>query len=263
MLRLFPVVEYAVFRETRPGWEIPQRTIHNHELVFITGGQGRVCIRGKPYTAAAGRVFYFYPGQEHSLSACEPPCMQFYAIHFSFTPQDGLSRLPLEDVTQLPPRVPMAPLLQELVQIWQKKPYLHAWRQDQLFSQVLSTLFETLHQPPDPAGLHRISAALEYIHSHPEQPLRLETLCTLSGMGKSHFIRHFRQATGHTPIHYTLLLRLEHSKNTLLNTELPVKAVAHTWGFPDESYYSRLFRQYTGFSPSAFRERNRGRPALP
>ena len=47
---------------------------------------------------------------------------------------------------------------------------------------------------------------------------------------------------------------LTHAKWQLLHTLKPVKEVAREVGFPDELYFSRLFKKATGRSPTAFRE---------
>lgn len=47
---------------------------------------------------------------------------------------------------------------------------------------------------------------------------------------------------------------LKHAKWQLLHTRLSVKEIAWEVGFPDELYFSRLFKRATGFAPTAFRE---------
>jgi AraC-like DNA-binding protein len=63
-----------------------------------------------------------------------------------------------------------------------------------------------------------------------------------------------REHLGTTP---TELIRgriLTHAKWQLLHTLRPVKEIAREVGFPDELYFSRLFKKATGCSPTFFRE---------
>ena len=39
----------------------------------------------------------------------------------------------------------------------------------------------------------------------------------------------------------------------LLNSSLSVKEIADALGFPNQSFFGRYFRQYTGISPTEFR----------
>jgi AraC family transcriptional regulator, transcriptional activator of pobA len=47
---------------------------------------------------------------------------------------------------------------------------------------------------------------------------------------------------------------LTHAKWQLLHTLRPVKEIAREVGFRDELYFSRLFKKWTGYSPTFFRE---------
>lgn len=257
MLRLFPSVEYVVFRETQAGWRIPDRQISNHELVFVAEGKGYVRIRGRDFTVCANDVLYFYPGMPHSLWVGEPPFMKFFGVHFSFSDADGAARLPMEDIVHLPGLNSLSAALKELTRVWAEKDYLHVWRQDLLFSQVLYALIDRLHRQEAPADVQKIAAVIDHIHRRPTQPFTLEQLRTVSGMGKSCFMRSFRAVTGDSPVHYANRMRLEFSKDALLGGRDSIRSIAERFGFSDEGYYSRLFRETFGLAPSEFRSRNR------
>lgn len=73
------------------------------------------------------------------------------------------------------------------------------------------------------------------------------------GYCKSHFIRVFHDITGVTPWHYVLHLKVSKAKELLSNTDQTIRQVAAEVGFEDPNYFSRVFRQVTGVSPSSFR----------
>lgn len=101
-----------------------------------------------------------------------------------------------------------------------------------------------------------ISKAITYIHSHYREKITLEMLCKVTFMSKQMLIRHFRQETGKTPITYLTDLRLNLSKQMLqVNREANIKEVCAEFGFEDQCYFSRMFRKYTGLSPSEFRDK--------
>ena len=50
--------------------------------------------------------------------------------------------------------------------------------------------------------------------------------------------------------------RLEYAKELLLTTTLSVKEIGSMVGISDSNYFSRIFRQYTGITPTEFRNKN-------
>jgi AraC-like DNA-binding protein len=63
-----------------------------------------------------------------------------------------------------------------------------------------------------------------------------------------------REHLGTTPTELIRSRILTHAKWQLLHTLRPVKEIAREVGFPDELYFSRLFKKATGCSPTFFRE---------
>ncbi|RKX41737.1 MAG: hypothetical protein DRP64_10975 [Verrucomicrobia bacterium] len=69
------------------------------------------------------------------------------------------------------------------------------------------------------------------------------------------YLRHlFTQYVGQSPMRTIVSVRVEHAKKLLMNPELSVVDVAEMCGFDDPYYFSRLFKNYTGKSPSVFRK---------
>jgi AraC family transcriptional regulator len=85
----------------------------------------------------------------------------------------------------------------------------------------------------------------------------------LSGLAKSVGVhpvtlaRAFRKAFGCTVGEYVRNLRIERATVQLAQTEMSLAEIALGAGFSDQSHFSNLFRQHTGFSPSKFREASR------
>ncbi len=73
-------------------------------------------------------------------------------------------------------------------------------------------------------------------------------------MSKEHFIRSFKSYTKKTPNEYRTDIMLSHAKNLLVETSFSVGAVAEMSGFQDALYFSRVFKNRIGISPSEFRK---------
>ncbi len=254
MTPCFYPVDYAVLRRTSPSWQIPTRTIKNHELVFFLEGRMEIMLDGQRFSARSGMLFYFQPGHPHSLQTDDEDPALFFGLHFSPPPGEVL---PLEPVTRWPDFRKFIPLMEETVRLWNRKAYLDDWAVNLTFSQLLLELFRE-EGTAAPSVRQRIGKALDYIHAHPDRPVTVEELCQLTGMKKSYLIRSFQQVTGQPPIQYAIQLRLEHARAILLNEPVPVGEVARRCGFRDEFYFSRMFRKRYGLSPSQFRRQEAG-----
>jgi len=69
------------------------------------------------------------------------------------------------------------------------------------------------------------------------------------------YLRHlFKNYMGQSPMKTILSVRIDHAKKMLMNPELTIGEIAEQCGFEDPYYFSRLFKSYTGQSPSAFRK---------
>jgi transcriptional regulator GlxA family with amidase domain len=102
-----------------------------------------------------------------------------------------------------------------------------------------------------PRALRRVR---EYIESHVEENIALETLAGIAGF--SMFARAFKQSEGVTPHGYLLERRVERAQKLLSGTNLSLSEIALASGFSDQSHLARHFRQRVGVSPSMFRCRS-------
>jgi AraC-like DNA-binding protein len=102
-----------------------------------------------------------------------------------------------------------------------------------------------------PATLRRIR---EYVDSHLDQSIELESLAATAELSVYHFARTFKQSEGTTPHAFVLERRLARARELLTRTDLSLSEVAFAVGFADQSHFTRRFRQMVGVSPGQFRK---------
>jgi AraC family transcriptional regulator len=100
----------------------------------------------------------------------------------------------------------------------------------------------------------KLQRATAYIETHLEDALPLATLAALVQLSPNHFASQFKYATGRTPQHYVLERRMARAKQLLAETELPLSAIGPQVGYPDQSYFTALFRKHVGMTPKAYRD---------
>ena len=100
-----------------------------------------------------------------------------------------------------------------------------------------------------------VNAAIDYMRNHLNEPFSVGKLVNHIGYGRSRLFELFRANTGMTPSDYLRRLRLEAARELLANTSRPVTEIAFKVGFNSSQYFSTVFLQYTGVTPTGFRSR--------
>jgi AraC-like DNA-binding protein len=113
-----------------------------------------------------------------------------------------------------------------------------------------------LHSPGGQDGdFPALSAAIEHIHQHFDEPLRLTTLANIAGMSVYQFDQRIRSLFRVTAGQFLVKVRIEAACKRLTRTNDPIATIALDCGYSDQSAFSRQFRQVVGISPLAYRRK--------
>jgi len=107
----------------------------------------------------------------------------------------------------------------------------------------------------DPRLLRRLLRAKDRMDAASDEAWPVERLASVSGVSQAHFARSFKDAFGLPPHRYLLTRRIERSTALLRDTDLPITEIAFTTGWGSLGTFGRTFRDVTGESPGAHRER--------
>jgi AraC-like DNA-binding protein len=102
-----------------------------------------------------------------------------------------------------------------------------------------------------------IQKACLIIRDNPARNLNIEDLARELYTNYSLFRRAFKKYTGLSPMQYHTSLRMKQAVHLLTNTDLSVKEISFNLGFCSVFYFSKLFKEKTGRTPSDYRKQNR------
>ena len=110
--------------------------------------------------------------------------------------------------------------------------------------------------PPARGGLtwRQIKITTDYVHGNLSREITLAELAEQIHLSPYHFARQFKTATGKSPYRFVTEIRIERAGNLLDKTDLPIIEVCFRCGFQTQSYFTTLFRRYTGTTPKVYRE---------
>jgi AraC-like DNA-binding protein len=100
---------------------------------------------------------------------------------------------------------------------------------------------------------YEVKKALQTIELNLGQPLSTARLAALSGVSSNYFGKKFCRETGMTVKQYITKRRCEVSARLLTDSKISIQEIAAYVGFPDASYFARVFKKENGVSPQAFR----------
>lgn len=98
-----------------------------------------------------------------------------------------------------------------------------------------------------------ITTALLYINEHFREEVNLEKYAEIAHLSLGRFSHLFTKKAGISPYKYVLSLRIEEAKELLKYSSMSVSEVAASIGIEESSYFSRIFRKCTGYSPTEYR----------
>jgi AraC-like DNA-binding protein/PAS domain-containing protein len=97
----------------------------------------------------------------------------------------------------------------------------------------------------------------EFIESHLEENIGLDAMAAQAHLSVYHFARAFKFSTGVPPHRYVMEQRVKRAQHLLVQTDLPLAAIASAVGFSDQGHLSRQFRALAGTTPSSYRKTQR------
>ena len=98
-----------------------------------------------------------------------------------------------------------------------------------------------------------LTQARDLLHAQFNDPLNLIEIAATVGVHPTHLARTFKKHYQTTIGEYLRSLRLDWATRQLSETEASIAEIALAAGFYDQSHFSHLFKQHTGFTPAEFR----------
>jgi len=122
-----------------------------------------------------------------------------------------------------------------------------------IFAQHLAMLSNQVlvqHENSEPPVIRR---AKEYILEHQSEDINLGQVARAVNTSTFYFCKMFKKVTGINFTDYLSRVRIEKSKNLLLNPNLRVSEIAFEVGFQSLTHFNRVFKKVLGQTPTEYR----------
>ncbi len=234
--------------------------INEHILIYNRSGTGRAFIRNRSWVIPPQHILIIPAGIPHSYGADESAPWSIYWMHFS-----GKSALQIIEILQISKESPLLSVqgIEGLFSLFESTLELAAQSNDPSDAAILSEyllhivnrLRHMLHKRarPEPRIDPRIQAAMDYMRNNLTRSCSLNEFASTVSLSVPQFSALFRSHSGTSPLRFFARLRVQRAAQWLIESELPVSAVAEKIGYQDSFYFCRVFRKYIGLSPRQYR----------
>jgi AraC-like DNA-binding protein len=254
--------------------------IPDHDIQFAYQGAGTVVIDGVEYHMQRGDILTVFPGESFYETVPQDSTFARYFLHFDFfshpderkiTPvvnsahrwprlvhleNDVAAREICSDIIMLYKLRESDPLHSDLYKSQKSGPLQHilSGKMHSLLGIILAQYLEmsidvTQNRLKSRRNIFKVE---RYIKENYTNDINVEQLAEMADLSLCYFVTVFKTVIGKSPKDYLIDCRIEQAKQLLIETEHNVTEVAALVGYDDASYFSNLFKQREGVSPSEF-----------
>lgn len=250
---------YAAFdMQIGEEWAGSEFINHYNRLYYVKSGQGLLQFKDKQIHLQPGHA-YLIPAYQLVSHYCVGQ-FEFVWVHFQARVDTGLDLFMLYgeamgiDCSNLPN---LADDFLRLTQSTKEQGPSAIFERTRLLLSLLTPFWQAFEKSQK--GLHSfrhqdLLPALTMINENVVNTPEVKEMAELANISPEHFSRKFKAAFNISPKRYILQKRISLAKQKLLIANANIEQIAEQCGFCDIYYFSRVFKQELGLTPSAFRK---------
>ncbi|WP_078555306.1 AraC family transcriptional regulator [Bacillus alkalicellulosilyticus] len=245
------------------------------DLIIVKSGTLYMHENGYEYEINPNQYLLLAPGHSHGGSlACKEKTVYEW-VHFSLpggytlkekedidwskiVKKEGTYTRPASFEFQIPrystlrTPEPFFRELDELIALSEEKNPATMLKQQMVFSECMRLL--QIEAVTIPTSAEQVTnSLLSYIHAYYQQQIKISDIAKELLFHPDYLTRCMQKTMGITPVNYLNQYRMIQAKRLLATSNKKVNAIGKEVGIQDETYFSRLFKQYEGISPTEYR----------
>lgn len=259
-------------RDVNRAFQIPVHWHDELEIIYVKRGSLNVNIAGESYVGKPGDAFVVSPGNLHFMGS-QTGKVDYYTFLFpmkyiTFNAEDMLDREVLEPLNSgrhmIHPQIGKTArdICEELIDIHQLK---NSEAEQKIAAQlktkmtllqfILKMWQEGFIKDNATSGRNTIEKEMvSYIQQNYTEKISLKEFGSQFHLSEKYISRYFKEHFHITLSQYVNHLRLEHARQLLQDTALPITEVAMQSGYQNVSYFIRSFKETYGVPPLKYRK---------
>jgi len=253
-------VSLAGYNKVWKDWRDIDYTPEYNKFYFICNGEGWIKLGENEYYPKPGQLFLMPAGIKQSYSAINENVYSKYWCHFTAK----IGQINLFDIINVPCFIEVVDKA-SLESIF--KDLLTNYTSPEISASLMikSTILKLISFYLDNCLIDtvkliasdnssKLGSVIDYIDKNFSKSITIEELASIVHLHPNYFIKVFKHNLGASPIHFINKRRIDEAKLLLSSTNLTLNEICSKIGINDTYYLSKLFKEYTGISPSGFKQ---------
>ena len=257
-----PELMYVTYSKYEKDWASVMHSHSTTEVLYITGGRGKLKMRSGTFEVAEGDFVIIPPHIMHTeISSPEEP-LEYYVLGVANVTVLMREEESFQPVLEL--GASKDEMKSYMIQIYREMQEKREGYQMMMKSLLLRLTVMMMRRKKLELGFEEslnikrdLANVKNYIDAHYATPITLDQLADIAFMSKFHLVREFSKALGTSPIEYLLERRIGEARILLSSTSMSISDIASAVGFSSASYFSQRFKLITGTTPIEFRNTQR------
>ena len=214
-------------------------------------GEGALIVDGSENPLSSGTFFFAFPEEKYSIEDISG----LTYLYISFGGKDAFSLLSDFGISK---DVRIFEGFSHLVHFWMSSiRRVDKQNAVALTESVLLYTLSYINSDRKEKSGDRFNSVLEYIDANFTEPtLSIARVSDLFFYSEKYLSALFTRRTGERFTSYVSKKRIEKAKEYLTEDKLSVSDISYECGFSDPFYFSKVFKKYTGVTPSQFAKKN-------
>jgi len=245
-----------------PGYTLPLKKPDAYGLYYVTEGKGVYVLDGAEFPVADDDLFVLYPDTEIVCRADKEDPFMLQAVSFN-----GADALLLLNAAGFQKKEPVRHLDEEVADpVMRLMVGLYTFRGQEIYGTTQTTSFlyalmamlvktatwDQTAMPPGWTGAVHLQKALDFINENYSRPITVKDIADHVNLSRTRLYRLFLQHVFLSPQQYLAEYRIREGRNLLEKRRGSIKEIAQAVGIDDPLYFSRVFKQMCGKSPTEY-----------
>ena len=266
----YEILKFALFTYDQPLKD--HMVFMNHfKILVILKGKYKVKVDDHTFELGQGAIMMVAPNTYYTVSA-DPldDELAFYTLHFKVVPYRKekefleffqLNRLMIFRHYDNPNRLGLMDQVYRYVSVSQDGYYLKTFL---LLITILLDIKLVLNDESQIIKPKRhvksseeevVGQCLDYIHTHYNEQVKVEDLCSLCSVSQSYLYRCFKKLLGKSTSQFILEQKMIKAQELLQTTDNSITSISEEVGFSSIYLFSSTFKNMVGVSPKQYRQR--------